>query len=108
MAVRQCFYALETVGVVAKTEGGYRQVQQQALKMRREGLLPWAFITDGTRWQRKPESYGNAVDFIEHAARANRRDLWQGHNVRLECWLEKDALADVIVDATARWDVPLM
>ena len=51
MTVRQVFYQLETLGIVAKTEGGYRQVQQQVLKMRREGLLGWSFITDGTRWK---------------------------------------------------------
>jgi hypothetical protein len=56
MTVRQVFYALEVRRIVEKTEGGYRQVQAQVLRMRREGLLPWAFITDGTRWQRKPDS----------------------------------------------------
>ena len=51
------FGADDIVAVVAKTEGGYRQVQTQVLAMRREGLLPWAFITDGTRWQRKPSTW---------------------------------------------------
>jgi hypothetical protein len=108
MTVRQAFYQLETLGIVEKTEGGYRQVQQQILKMRREGLLSWDFITDGTRWQRKPRSYADAGDYIEQVSRSYRRDLWQGQRVRLEIWLEKDALADVIVDVTARWDVSLM
>src|SRR4051794_28375667 len=53
MTVRQVFYALETCGVVEKTEAGYRQVQTQVLRMREDGLLDWEFITDGTRWQRK-------------------------------------------------------
>lgn len=108
MTVRQCFYALEVAGVVEKTEGGYRQVQAQVLRMRREGLLDWGFITDGTRWQRKPDSSDNAGSYIERMARTYRRDLWQGQDVRLEVWLEKDALADVILDATDKWDVPLM
>jgi hypothetical protein len=108
MTVRQVFYQLETQAIVAKTEGGYRQVQQQVLKMRRDGLLSWGFITDGTRWQRKPRSYSNAGDYIDQMARGYRRDLWQEQDVRLEFWLEKDALADVIVDVTAKWDVSLM
>jgi hypothetical protein len=37
MTVRQVFYALEVQGVVEKTEGGYRQVQAQVLRMRRDG-----------------------------------------------------------------------
>jgi hypothetical protein len=108
MTVRQVFYALEVQGVVEKTEGGYRQVQAQVLRMRREGLLPWSFITDGTRWQRKPNSYVGVEDFMAQMARTYRRDLWQAQGVRLEVWLEKDALADLIVDTTAKWDVPLM
>ena len=108
MTVRQCFYQVETAGVVEKTEGGYRQVQAQVLKMRREGLLEWSFITDGTRWQRKPASYTDAGDYVETVARGYRRDLWQGQDVRIEVWLEKDALADVVYSATRRWDVSLM
>jgi hypothetical protein len=41
-------------------------------------------------------------------ARTYRRDLWQAHDVRIEVWLEKDALADIVVDATSKWDVALM
>jgi hypothetical protein len=108
MTVRQVFYGLEVQGVVDKTEGGYRQVQKQVLAMRREDLLPWSFITDGTRWQRKPKSYVGVHDYMAHMARTYRRNLWQAQDVRLEIWLEKDALADTIVDATAKWDVPLM
>jgi hypothetical protein len=108
MTVRQVFYQLETMGIVPKTEGGYRQVQQQVLRMRREGLLDWAFITDGTRWQRKPDTYHDAGNYVEQMARLYRRDLWCEQNVRIEVWLEKDALADVIVDTTTAWDVSLM
>jgi len=108
MTVRQVFYALEVAGVVEKSDGGYRQVQQQVLRMRREGLLPWEFITDGTRWQRKPGSWEAADSAVASLARSYRRDLWQSQNVRIEVWLEKDALADIIVDTTSSWDVPLM
>ena len=60
MTVRQAYYAIEVAGVIEKTEGGYRQVQREMLRMRREGLLPWSFVADGTRWQRKPDSYADA------------------------------------------------
>lgn len=108
MTVRQVFYALEVQGVVEKTEGGYRQVQTQVLRMRRENLLPWSFITDGTRWQRKPSSFSDVDDFMAHMARTYRRDLWRGQGSRVEIWLEKDALADLVIDTTAAWDVALM
>lgn len=109
MTVRQVFYALVSRGVVPKTEnGGYRPVQEQVLRMRKAGLLPWDFIADGTRWQRKPESWESVDDALADMQRHYRRNLWQSQGVRLEVWLEKDALAAIVQQATSVWDVPLM
>jgi hypothetical protein len=108
MTVRQVFYALEVREVVAKTEGGYRQVQTQVLAMRRAGLLPWGFIVDGTRRQRIPAMWTGVNGYLESVASSYRRDLWAKQDVRIEVWLEKDALADLIVDVTAGWRVALM
>lgn len=76
--------------------------------MRNLRLLDWSFITDGTRWQRKPSTHDSAEDYIEAVARSYRRDLWRTQDCRIEVWLEKDALADVIADVTGHWDVSLM
>jgi hypothetical protein len=84
MTVRQAFYALEVARVVEKTEGGYRQVQRQWLPMRRAGLLDWDFITDGTRWQRKPESWSSVDVYVEAFTRGYRRDLWRSQGARIE------------------------
>jgi hypothetical protein len=108
VTVRQAFYALTVRGVVDKTEGGYRQVQRQILLMRRERLLPWSFIADATRWQRKPESYNTVDDALDQVARTYRRNLWRSQEIRVEVWLEKDALAAVVMEATSPWDVALM
>lgn len=109
MTVRQVFYALTVRGVVEKDENsGYRPVQTQVLRMRREGLLPWGFIADATRWQRKPESFDSADDALRVVSRTYRRNLWRSQRIRLEVWLEKDALAGVVMEATDPWDVALM
>jgi hypothetical protein len=109
MTVRQVFYALMTRGIVPKTEnGGYRPVQTQVLRMRREGLLPWRFIADATRWRRKPETWDSVEDALHQVQRTYRRNLWRSQLLRLEVWLEKDALAGVLADVTERWDVSLM
>jgi hypothetical protein len=109
MTVRQVFYQLVSRGIVPKSEnGGYRPVQDQVLKMRREGWLPWWFIADGTRWMRKPKTYSSAQDAIREMHRTYRRNLWASQDVRIEVWLEKDALAGVVNEVTEAWDVPLM
>jgi len=101
-------YALETAGIVDKTDAEYQRVDKQLITMRREGILPYSFIADGTRWQRKPSTWDNAADYVERVSRGYRRDLWQSQDVRIEVWLEKDALADLMEPITRRWDVPLM
>ena len=61
--VRGVFYQLEVAGLVPKDLAGYSVVQRECLKMRRRDLLPYAWITDGTRLQRKPTSYDDLGDF---------------------------------------------
>lgn len=108
MTVRQVFYALTVLKAVLKTERGYQQVKRQVLAMRRDGTLAWSRIADATRWQRKPSSWDDVDDYLDAMARGYRRDLWQSQGVRIEVWLEKDALASVVVDVTRKWDVALM
>jgi hypothetical protein len=108
MTVRGCFYALTVRGVVEKSEAGYRQVQRQALLLRRTGVLDWGFIADGTRWVRQPELWDSTEDALWAVARTYRRNLWRSQLCRIEVWLEKDALASLVVDVTDRWGVRLM
>ncbi len=108
MTLRGVFYALTTTGIVPKTKEGYRAVGRQVLAMRREDVLPWDFITDATRWMRKPGSFDSVDDALQEVSLGYRRNLWQSQGIRIEVWLEKDALAGIVMNATRAWDVPLM
>ena len=110
MTVRQCFYALSSVQrLIPKTEAAYKGIVIRLLtQLRRSGEVPYSWISDNTRWMRKPRSYAGLQDFLEQTARFYRRDLWAGADVYLEIWCEKDALAGVILEETAAYDVPLM
>lgn len=108
MTVRGIFYALVGPGVVPKDDTtGYRPVQRQVLALRREGLLPWGFVADGTRWMRRVTTYGGVDDALREVSRSYRRDLWRSQNLRVEIWLEKDALADLLWPVAEEWGVPL-
>jgi hypothetical protein len=108
MTVRQVFYAMTVRGIVPKTEEAYRRVQRQVLEMRRDGLLPWEFIADNTRWMRRVVTFDSHESVLREAARHYRRNLWQSQDVYVEVWLEKDALAAVVSEVTHKWGVPLM
>lgn len=108
MTVRQVYYQAVTRGLIDKTEQAYKGICRLLTMMRRDGSLPYECIADNTRWMRKPTTYGSVEDFLTETARLYRRQVWADIDCRVEVWLEKEALAGVLVDVTANWDVPLM
>jgi hypothetical protein len=106
--VRQAFYQATVRGVVDKTEGGYAKVQTDLANMRRAGIIPYDWLADNTRWQRKPDSYRGVEHALEACAEFYRKNLWVDNDWHLEIWLEKDALSGVVYDVTEEYDVPLM
>ena len=108
MTVRQVFYQASVRGVVEKTENGYGAVQRDLVFLRRAGLMPYEWIADNTRWQRKPRTFSDPSEALRETARMYRKSLWRGVWADVEIWLEKDALAGVVMPVTSKYDVPLM
>src|SRR5262249_37753185 len=94
--------------IVEKAESGYDKVQTDLTVMRRAGQLPYSWLADNTRWQRKPRSFNGVEEALENTARLYRKNLWADADAYVEIWLEKDALAGVVLPLTAAYDAPLM
>jgi hypothetical protein len=105
--IRFTYYTATTRGIVPKTDLGYRKVQHAVLDMRRAGRIPYSWITDSSRWMRKPASYNSLAEALESTARFYRRSLWSDANAVVEVWCESDSVAGVLYPVTAKWDVPL-
>ena len=103
MTVRQVFYQAVVRGLVEKEETGYDKVQADLTKMRVEGDLPYDWLTDATRWQRKPRSFDSIEDALSETARFYRKSLWQDVDEYVEVWIEKDALARLMHDGRFSW-----
>jgi hypothetical protein len=108
MTVRQVFYQATVRGLVEKAESGYAKVQTDLTKMRRDGSLPYDWLADNTRWQRKPRTFNSVEEALRDTARLYRKSLWTDADCYVEIWLEKDALAGVVLPVTSMNDVPLM
>jgi hypothetical protein len=112
MTVHQVLYQASVRGIVEKTDkgsgNGYGKVQRALVQMRRDHVIPYDWITDSTRWQRKPQTFFSIKDALESTAKLYRKALWADANAYVEFWLEKDALAGVVYPVTSRYDVPLM
>jgi hypothetical protein len=101
-------YRLGVQGIVEKTEAGYTKVQTDLVLMRKSGDLPYDWLADNTRWQRKPRTFDGVEEALETTASFYRKDLWASADCYVEVWLEKDALAGVVMPVTSTCDVPLM
>jgi hypothetical protein len=55
------FYQATVKGIVEKAESGYSKVQTDLVLMRKAGALPYDWLADNTRWQRKPRTF-NSVE----------------------------------------------
>jgi hypothetical protein len=106
--VRQVFYLASVHGIVAKDESGYSRVQIDLVNMRRSGQLPYGWIVDHTRWQRKPVTFDSIDEALANTAATYRKALWHDTDSYVEIWLEKDALSGVITPVISKFDVPLM
>jgi hypothetical protein len=107
--VRQVFYALTVRGAIVKAEIEYKQtVIRLLVEMREAGEIPFEWLADNTRWQRKPATFTGIESCLNSTASFYRRDLWAAMPVYVEVWCEKDALAGVLLEETAVYDVPLL
>src|SRR6516162_4081937 len=107
MTVRQVFYQATVRGLVEKAESGYAKVQNDLTLMRRAGDLPYDWLADNTRWQRKPRTFNGVEEALKATAAFYRKNLWADADCYVEIWLEKDALTGVLLPVTAMFDVPL-
>jgi hypothetical protein len=94
--------------LVDKTELDYRKVQNDLVLLRRAGLLPYDWITDNTRWQRRPNTWRSPEEALEDTARVYRKAFWADADAYVEVWIEKDALAGTLLPVTSLYHVPLM
>jgi hypothetical protein len=108
MTVRQVFYQATVRSIVEKAETGYAKVQTDLVHLRRSGALPYNWLADNTRWQRKPNAFSSVKEALQETARFYRKSLWDNADAYVEIWLEKDALSGVVYPITSMYDVPLM
>lgn len=100
-SVRHVFYRMTDPRLavpVAKTEGGYIQVQRRILEMRKAGEIPYQWIVDPSRRAQHTATFSGAQDFLEQAARWYRADPWGDADVYCQIWTESLSLGSVIED----------
>ena len=109
-SVRHVFYLMtdpRRAVFVEKDDGGYRRVQRRMLSMRREGSLPYAWVTDTSRSGFFVDTFAGPSAFLAAVAGLYRRDIWTRSNVHVEVWVESRSIAGVLLRDTHELAVTL-
>jgi hypothetical protein len=96
-SVRGMYYAALGADLVDKDQqnkrNNYMRVQRRLLKLRRVGIIPYGWITDGSRTVYGHDRYDSPSSFAQSVAGRYRKDYWADSPIRVEVWVEKDAMA---------------
>jgi hypothetical protein len=108
ITVRGLMYRGQAAGLFPSTSDKfYDQTARVILKLRRAGIVEYAWIVDSTRRRLKPSSWSGLADFAETASYAYRLDLWSRQRHYIEFFVEKDAIAGVVQPVTGKFDIHL-
>lgn len=108
ISVRGAFYRAVSAGVYPNTDQKhYRQVCNIILKLRRAGIVPYSWVTDGTRQRYKPSSWSGLEDFADTVRDAYRKDFWAAQADYIEVIVEKDAMSGVLRPVANEYDISL-
>lgn len=106
ITLRQLYYQLVSRAVIENNERSYDNIGAMVSDARLAGLIDWDSIVDRTRSLKGLPHWNEPGDIIKGAAKQFNYDQWEGQPTRVEVWVEKDALADVIGQACNKLDVP--
>lgn len=106
ITLRQLYYQLVSKALISNNEKEYKKLGQTVNDARLAGLIDWNHIQDRGRWLRSLSHWNSPADIINSAAHSFRTDMWANQKVRIECWVEKDALVGVVGRACEELDIP--
>jgi hypothetical protein len=102
-SVRHMFYRMTDPRLpepVPKTDhgvgNGYKAVQYRMKVLRREGRLPYSWVTDATRRGYFTQTYSDTREFLRRVKGLYRADLWEHSAYYCEVWCESRSIAGVI------------
>lgn len=88
------------------TMKNYNRLKDICTKARDGGFLDWDHLTDRGRELESLPHWRNPEAFLDSVCPQFKIDLWLNQPKRVEVWVEKDALSQVIERACVPFDVP--
>lgn len=108
LTLRQLYYQFVARDLSPNTLRDYKRLGSLINDARLAGLIDWSAIEDRTRNLASISTWEDPASSIDSAAVSYRIDLWEGQPVRVEVWIEKEALAGVFDRVCRELRVPFL
>ncbi|EHZ5950836.1 hypothetical protein K6I65_002031 [Listeria monocytogenes] len=105
LTLRQVYYQLVANGIIENKERSYKNLGSLISNARLAGLIDWNAIVDRTRFLRGFNYETSPEDAIERLSQRYGTDPWAGQKNHVEVWVEKDALVDIVGQASSKLNV---
>lgn len=100
LTLRQLYYQFVSKGWLDNKQTQYKRLGEIVNNARLAGMISWTSLVDRTRHLHFLNSWDDEAEVIQYAADGDghfgfRTDRWARQPVRMEVWIEKEALAGV-------------
>ena len=106
LTLRQLYYQFVARDLLPNTNASYSRLGVIVSRAREAGMVDWDHLEDRGRSVVSFTHWESPSELVELYAKHYHRDLWATQPVRVEVWVEKQALEDVVGSAAREWDVP--
>jgi hypothetical protein len=107
LTLRQLYYQFVSRDIIPNNMQAYKQLGNVVNDARLAGLIDWQAIEDRTRNLHTLPEWSSPASIIEVCASTFRIDKWATQPRRVECWIEKEALAGVFERVCDELQVPM-
>lgn len=108
LTLRQLYYQFVARGLLENNQANYKRLGSIINDGRLAGLIDWNRIEDRTRGIEEINFWNSPSSLISACADQFKMDLWRNQSYRVECWIEKEALAGVFERVCQELRVPYL
>lgn len=106
LTLRQLYYQFVSRDLIKNTMQEYKRLGGIINEARLAGRIDWEAIEDRTRNLEQLSTWDSPKDILNATAKQFRYDWWDSQPVRVEIWVEKEALVGVIERTAWKYRVP--
>lgn len=107
LTLRQLYYQLVSRDIIPNQQKEYAKLSRLLGEGRMAGIVDWDAIEDRLRSLERPAYWDSPEDILQAAADQFRRNNQEGQDVKIEVWVEKDALSGVLSRITRKYGIGL-